>query len=229
MDENIKPKDPKKRKMKDDTKIGIAIAASAVLFFGCIFAIESGINNDEPVGGLVSNVSVPNSNVSTSTKGPDSASVYDPMKEYVNKPIIDAKLERQFYDASAKPEERLNAVITLPGEDTYAKSEGEDYASSTSFTVYASFSGKVIKTENNTLYGNVVWVEHDSKVVAIYASLGEVRVNQGQRIKQGDVIGTSGKSTFTSELGSETAHFELSRDDKPINPKDAYGEYVKNL
>ena len=34
MDENIKPKDPKKRKMKDDTKIGIAIAASAVLFFG---------------------------------------------------------------------------------------------------------------------------------------------------------------------------------------------------
>ena len=61
--------------MKDDTKIGIAIAASAVLFFGCIFAIESGINNDEPVGGLVSNVSVPNSNVSTSTKGPDSTSV----------------------------------------------------------------------------------------------------------------------------------------------------------
>ena len=37
------PKQNKNKKINEHAKVGIAIAASAILFFGCILAIESGI------------------------------------------------------------------------------------------------------------------------------------------------------------------------------------------
>lgn len=223
-----------KKRVRDDAKIGVAIAASAALFFGCIFAISRGLN-DEPVGGLVSNQTSTSTSSSTSkpsTGGSNStvADTFDPLKEKVNKPfMVDLTLGRPFYDSSLPVEERMKAIVNLPGDETYFKSQGEDYSSNTAFDVYASFSGKVIKTENNATYGNVVWIKHESGIVAIYASLGEVKVNNGQEVKQNDVLGKSGTSTYTQELGTETLHFELAKDEKPVNPKTSYGQLVKDL
>ncbi len=219
-----------KNKVHDGAKIGIAIAASATLFFGCIFAIGQGLE-DEPVGGLVSNsTSVSSSGNSTSKPNSTVTETHDPLKETVNRPFtVNLTLSRPFYDASLSIEERMNAVVNLPGEETYFKSQGEDYSSSSAFDVYASFSGKVIKTENNTIYGNVVWIQHESGVVAIYASLGDIKVNNNQEVKQNEVIGKSGTSTYTQEIGTETLHFELAKDEKPLNPKTSYGQLVKDL
>ena len=223
-----------KKKLRDDAKIGIAIAASAALFFGCIYAIGRGLE-DEPVGGLVSNststsTSNNTSKPSTSESNSTVADTFDPLKETVNKPyMVDLTLSRPFYDSSLSTEEREKAIVNLPGEDKYFKSQGEDYSSNTAFDVYASFSGKVIKTENDSIYGNVIWIQHESGIVAIYASLGEIKVNNNQEIKQNDVIGKSGTSTYTQEIGKETLHFELSKDEQPINPKTSYGQLVKDL
>lgn len=232
---DVTTKNKNKKKFRDDAKIGIAIAASAVLFFGCIYAIGRGLD-DEPVGGLVSNqtsTSTPNStSTGNSTNNPNSTtnSTFDPSKETVNKPyMVDLTLSRPFYDSNLSVEERMNAIVNLPGEETYFKSQGEDYSSSNTFDVYASFSGKVVKTENNTIYGNVVWIQHESGVIAIYASLGEVKVNNNQQVKQNDIIGKSGTSTYTREIGTETLHFELAKDEQPINPKTSYGQLVKDL
>lgn len=232
MPENLKKDFPKnKKKLKDDAKIGITIAASAALFFGCIFAIERGLSdNTEPVIGNVSTDTIISVDLNNSTSTGPVVEVYDPLKENVNKPyMVNVTLERPFYDSSLPIEERMKAVVNLPGEETYFKSQGEDYSSSTAFDVYASFSGKVTKTENNSIYGNVVWIEHESGVVSIYASLGEIKVNEGQEVKQNDVVGTSGTSAYTQEVGKETLHFELSKDKMPINPKTSYGQLVKNL
>lgn len=223
-----------KKKIRDEAKIGIAIAASAALFFGCIFAIGKGME-DEPVGGLVSNqtsTSTSNSTSKPSTSESNStvADTFDPLKETVNKPyVVNLTLSRPFYDSTLSAEERENAVVNLPGEEKYFKSQGEDYSSNNTFDVYASFSGKVIKTENDSIYGNVIWIQHESGIVAIYASLGEIKVNNNQEVKQNDVIGKSGTSTYTQEIGKETLHFELSKDEKPINPKTSYGQLVKDL
>ena len=224
----------KKSKLKDGAKIGVAIAASAALFFGCIFAIGRGLE-DEPVGGLVSNQTSTSTSTSTSkpsTGGSNStvADTFDPLKETVNKPyMVNLTLSRPFYDSSLPAEEREKAVVNLPGSETYFKSIGEDYSSNTAFDVYASFSGKVIKTENDSIYGNVVWIQHESGIVSIYASLGEIKVNNNQEVKQNDVIGKSGVSPYTQEIGTETLHFELAKDEKPINPKTSYGQLVKDL
>jgi murein DD-endopeptidase MepM/ murein hydrolase activator NlpD len=42
-------------------------------------------------------------------------------------------------------------------------------------------------------YGNTVVIKHDG-MMSIYANLKEIRIKAGQKVKQGDVIGTSGKS-----------------------------------
>ena len=149
------------------------------------------------------------------------------MKEIVNKPVTsDIEIARPFYNSKASEPERENAVIEIDG--MYRKNDGVDYKNTDKFDVYSSFSGKVVKIANDSTYGNVVFIEHESGIIATYSSLGTTTVVQNQEIKQGDIIGTSGQSLFTSGLG-ESLHFTLLKDDKCISPSDSFGKLVKDL
>ena len=149
------------------------------------------------------------------------------MKEVVNKPVIsDIEVTRPFYDSKDSMETRENAIVEIDG--MYRKNDGIDYKNGEKFDVYSSFSGKVIKISNDATYGNVVFVEHETGIIATYSSLGSTSVVENQEIKLGDKIGSSGESLYTSGLG-ESLHFTLLKDEKSINPSKSFGQLVKDL
>ncbi len=63
-------------------------------------------------------------------------------------------------------------------------------------------------------YGNLVIVDHYSGYRTVYAHLSEIQVAEGQRLKEGDIIGASGET-----LEGPRLHFELWKDREKQNPE----------
>ena len=67
-----------------------------------------------------------------------------------------------------------------------------------------------------TGYGNVVILRHDQQMTSLYAHNSELKVKQGEHVKQGTLIallGSTGRST------GPHVHFEIREGDAPINPR----------
>lgn len=93
---------------------------------------------------------------------------------------------------------------------------GIDLKASIGTTVFSSHSGRVVYAGKRlTNYGNVVIVEHSPHWASLYAHLQTIKVKIGQKIKKGDVIGTSGNTGKTS---GPHLHFELMYNKKTVNP-----------
>lgn len=65
-------------------------------------------------------------------------------------------------------------------------------------------------------FGNLVLIKHDGGWITAYAHLGSIDVKEGQRLDQGDVIGTVGMS---GRVDTPQLHFELRKARKPVNPE----------
>ena len=122
-----------------------------------------------------------------------------------------------FFDYESSTEEQVDSLIRY--NNFYHQNKGIDLASKdgASFDVTAVMSGTVVKSEEDALLGQVVHIEHAQDVVTIYQSLGESSVENGQTVKQGDVIGQAGKNLYNSEAGVHL-HFELRKQGVPVNP-----------
>lgn len=96
--------------------------------------------------------------------------------------------------------------------------KGIDIAAEKGSEVLASGSGRIVSiVTQSTPYGagNYVEIEHDKGYRSRYAQMGEMRVVQGQKVKQGQVLGTIGMS------GSAVAphlHYEVLKDGEQIDP-----------
>src|SRR5699024_6171357 len=150
----------------------------------------------------------------------DSESVMD-QQETIKMPIEEnekAEIVTKFYDYEAKEEEQQDGLILY--NDRYYQSTGigikkED---DSTFDVVASLSGEVVEVKEDPLLGNVVVLSHEDDVKTYYASLGEVEVDAGDEVKQGETIGVSGKNLFTKEDGAHV-HFELRKDGTEVDPE----------
>lgn len=92
-----------------------------------------------------------------------------------------------------------------------------DIASGGGGPILAADSGKVAVAGwvDNSGYGNRVVIDHGNGYVTLYAHLSVVRVQVGQTVNKGDVIGdmgSTGRSTGTH------LHFEIRRGGTLINP-----------
>jgi stage II sporulation protein Q len=56
----------------------------------------------------------------------------------------------------------------------------------------------------------------------VYQSLDEVKVQKGQTVHQGDVLGKAGKNRFEKDAGNHL-HFEIRKENQSVDPND----YVK--
>ncbi|MEM7483351.1 MAG: M23 family metallopeptidase [Acidobacteriota bacterium] len=70
-------------------------------------------------------------------------------------------------------------------------------------------------------YGNLVVLRHGDRFISLYGHCDEVRVRRGQRVRQGDVIGTVGNTGWST---SPHLHYEVrSRQEdgtfRPIDPR----------
>jgi len=65
-------------------------------------------------------------------------------------------------------------------------------------------------------FGNLVLIKHEGGWITAYAHLGSIDVKEGQRLDQGDIIGTVGMS---GRVDTPQLHFELRKARKPVNPE----------
>src|SRR5690625_1450663 len=112
----------------------------------------------------------------------------------------------------------------------FYQSTGIDIASADgeTFDVKASLSGTVTEVKEDPILGNVVSMTHENGVETYYASLGDIEVKAGSKVKQGETIGTAGKNLFGKDNGTHV-HFEIRKNDKEVNPEMFFNQPVSKL
>jgi len=119
---------------------------------------------------------------------------------------------------------------------------GIDFRASIGTEVYAAARGKVVGTGNTDLipqcysYGKWVLVEHYNGLSTLYAHLSLIKVEAGQELATGDIVGYSGKTGYSTgphlhfgvyaTQGVRVQKFDNSKNCKnaiiPIAPLNAY-------
>ena len=94
--------------------------------------------------------------------------------------------------------------------------KGIDIAGSRGQNVNAAASGQVVYSGNALRgYGNLIIINHDNEYLSAYAHNDMLLVNEGQRVKKGQVIAKMG-STDASRV---MLHFEIRYRGNSVNPR----------
>ena len=81
--------------------------------------------------------------------------------------------------------------------------------------IYAAKSGTVIVSQYSSSYGNYVVISHGSGNTTLYGHMSSRKVEAGQYVNQGDVIGITGS---TGHSTGPHLHFEITENGMRINP-----------
>ena len=101
-----------------------------------------------------------------------------------------------------------------------AMHKGVDFAGKAGSDVVAVAGGVVTVAEKRYGYGMMVEIHHGRGYVTRYGHNKELRVKEGDRVQQGEVIATMGSSGRST---GPHVHFEVLRNGKQVNPL----KYVK--
>ena len=82
-------------------------------------------------------------------------------------------------------------------------------------SIYAAKAGTVIVSQYSSSYGNYVVVSHGSGNTTLYAHMSSRKVEVGQYVNQGDVLGITGS---TGNSTGPHLHFEVTENGVRINP-----------
>jgi murein DD-endopeptidase MepM/ murein hydrolase activator NlpD len=97
---------------------------------------------------------------------------------------------------------------------------GLDYAGSTGSAVLAAAAGKVgivgFESQGFYVHGNVVGIDHGQGVLTVYLHLSKIKVQQGEFVQAGQVIGTVGS---TGAATGPHLHWGLYVDGQSVDPK----------
>ena len=133
------------------------------------------------------------------------------------KPYTSEKVEisKKFYDTNESDEEKQNSLIYY--NDTYMQNSGVLYKSKEAFDVVTILDGTVVDVKKDEVLGNIVEIKHSNNLITTYEGLSTVNVKKDQLLKQGDVVGKSGKLNLGEEIENGLL-FEVISDGKYINP-----------
>ncbi len=112
-----------------------------------------------------------------------------------------------------------------PFNGRMAMHSGMDFKASRGTPVHAAGSGIVIKAGRKGGYGKIVEIKHSNGYTTRYAHLSRILVRLGQKVDMEHIIGkvgTTGRST------GPHLHYEVRKNDKPINPM-RFLKAAKNL
>jgi len=89
-----------------------------------------------------------------------------------------------------------------------------DIVASCGSPIYAAADGFVYGIKrNDRWYGNEIIIQHENGTVTVYAHLSQILVNEGAKVKQGDLIGRMGK---TGNANGCHLHFEVHGAQNPF-------------
>jgi hypothetical protein len=93
--------------------------------------------------------------------------------------------------------------------------EGIDIASIIHAPVYAANHGLVVYKDYLGIYGNTVIIDHGLGLFSLYGHLSSFQVEEGEQVKQGDIIGYTGT---TGLAGGDHLHFSMLVNGEFVNP-----------
>mgnify|MGYP002621588410 CR=1 FL=1 len=96
---------------------------------------------------------------------------------------------------------------------------GVDFFAEEGDTVMATGAGKVIEVRVHQGFGQTVKIQHSSHIRTFYAHLDKALVKQGESVKRGDPIATTGRSGRTA---ASVLHYEIRIDGESVNPEDYF-------
>lgn len=149
-------------------------------------------------------------------------------EETILKPFSSEKVEiyKKYYDSNASESDRANSIIFY--NNTYVQNTGVLYKSSEAFDVTSILDGTIIEIKKDDTLGNVVIVKHSNNIISTYQGLSEVKVKKDQSIKQGDLLGISGKISVEENLENALL-IEITKDGKLVNPENMFDKKINEI
>ena len=135
-------------------------------------------------------------------------------------------VSKKFYDKNMSKEDKQNAIIYY--NDTYMQNTGVLFSSDEQFDINTVLDGTIVEVKKDDVLGNVVEIKHDNNLISTYQGLSEVSVKKDQSVKQGDIIGKSGKLDIDTEINNALL-FELIYNGKLVNPESYFDKKVSEL
>ena len=124
---------------------------------------------------------------------------------------VEGKVIKEFAKDNLIYSETLEEWITHPGIDIKADRT----------TIVKSVADGTVKSiKNDPRYGLTVTIEHADGYTSVYSSLLTAEfVKEGEKVTQGQTIGTVGNSAVFEVAEDNHLHFELLKDGSNINPE----------
>ncbi|GAA61511.1 hypothetical protein P20652_3391 [Pseudoalteromonas sp. BSi20652] len=135
---------------------------------------------------------------------------YTPEGRSMKKAFLRAPVSFKYISSSFNPR-RLHPVT-----GQVKAHRGIDFAARTGTPVVASGNGKVVKAGYSKYNGNYVFISHGTQYVTKYLHLNKKLVKTGQKVKQGQKIGTVGS---TGRVTGAHLHYEFLVNGVHRNPK----------
>jgi murein DD-endopeptidase MepM/ murein hydrolase activator NlpD len=102
------------------------------------------------------------------------------------------------------------------GGEAYEVHEGMDFVGEQGDIIAATGDGVVTLAGNNGGYGISVTIDHGHGYKTLYGHMSRKRVEVGDRVKSGQIIGEIGS---TGRSSGPHLHYSLLKNDKQINPR----------
>ncbi|WNO54275.1 M23 family metallopeptidase [Stakelama saccharophila] len=93
---------------------------------------------------------------------------------------------------------------------------GLDIAAAYGTPIRAADAGKIVFAGRNGGYGNFVKIRHGHGIATEYGHMSKIAVRSGRHVDRGDVIGYVGSTGLST---GPHLHYEIRRNDRPVNPK----------
>ncbi len=146
----------------------------------------------------------------TAIRDPKTGNYYDDKGRAMKKAFLRSPLDFRRVTSN------FNPVRRHPVTGKVAPHRGTDYAAPVGTPIWAAGDGTVIKSSYNQFNGNYVFVKHSNTYVTKYLHLQRRTVKQGQRVKQGQTIGTLGG---TGRVTGPHLHYEFLVNGVHKNPR----------
>ena len=145
------------------------------------------------------------------------------VKPYVSENV---KVGRTFYDYKAEAKKQENSLIVY--ENTYMQNNGVDYVSDEEFDVVLVLEGEIIGIEDNDVYGKILAIKHNENLISVYSNIKNITAKVGYKLSQGEIIGTSNKSSLESS-DKTMLHFEVYYKGNALDPENLYTMSVSDF
>jgi murein DD-endopeptidase MepM/ murein hydrolase activator NlpD len=119
-------------------------------------------------------------------------------RSYFDWPVDDARMTRGFLPNRRRPH------------------KGIDLAAHKNTPIMASHDGTVIYTGRGFRgFGRMIMIEGEQGWATLYGHLNKIKVHEGQRVRQGEIIGAMGS---TGRSTGVHLHFEIRKLSGPVDP-----------